>query len=83
MRLSQEPDDLFASMVQRRFTEALLDAKLIAPAAELDTGDLWVESAEHAPAAPVDAPKVVPWAQTKHTEPSRHFTPRLSLPTER
>lgn len=83
MRLSQEPEDLFASMVQRRFTEALVEAKLVAPAQQLDTPDLWVETAEHAPAAPVAAKLGVPWAQATTPRTGLHFSARVNLPTER
>jgi hypothetical protein len=79
--LSGDPYDLFACMVQRRFIEGLLAAQLIAPASQLDSTSLWVETAEHAPAEPVSAPKLgVPWAQQAPS--SRTFTARVSLPTE-
>jgi len=82
MRLSQEPEDLFASMVQHRFIDALVEAKVVAPAAELDTQDLWVDTGEHAPVAPVASKLGVPWAQ-KAPVTDLHFSPRVSLPTER
>lgn len=83
MHLSSEPEDLFASMVQHRFTEGLLAAHLIAPADALDTETLWVETGDHAPVAPVAAPKMgVPWAQHAPSG-GRTFTARVSLPTER
>ena len=85
MRLANEPDDLFAAIVQRRFTDALVVAGLMTPADRLDSGTLWHETDENAPAAPVTRAKVgVPWAPRDPTdEAARTFTPRVSLPTER
>jgi hypothetical protein len=85
MRLANDPDDLFASIVQRRFADALVAAKLMTPAEHLDSGTLWQETDENAPARPVTRTKVgVPWAPRKPTdEVARMFTPRVSSPTER
>jgi hypothetical protein len=84
MRLSQEPDDLFAAMAQRRFIEALLDARLVVSADLLDTGELWTETDQNAPATPVSAPRRgVPWAPREPGDGERRFTARVSSPQER
>jgi hypothetical protein len=78
LRLSQDPDDLYASMVQRRFADALLAAGLVAPADQLDTSDLWTDSAQEAPVAPVAARGLgAPWAPRTPAEGERTFTPRV------
>ena len=84
MRLANEPDDLFAAIVQRRFAEALVAAKLMTPADRLDTNTLWQETEENAPARPVSSSNVgVPWAPRESGDVARTFTPRVSSPTER
>ncbi len=82
MRLANEPDDLFASMVQRRFAEALLAARLIVPASGMDTESLWTESAARAPAKPVSAPRFGLARARPRSEADRHFSARVSLPRE-
>lgn len=81
MRLAYEPEDLFASMVQRRFAEALLDARLIVPASGMDTDSIWAETASRAPAKPVSAPRFGLRARPA-SDSDRRFSPRVSLPRE-
>jgi hypothetical protein len=82
MHISNEPDDLFASMAQRRFVEALLDEGLLTTAEMMDTDNLWTDTGLNAPAAPVSAPRGAPWTPRTSSEGDRHFTPRVNLPLE-
>jgi hypothetical protein len=82
MRLANEPDDLFASMVQRRFAEALLAARLIVPASEMDTESLWTETGAQAPTKPVSTPRFGLAKRRPASDAERRFSARVSLPRE-